>query len=89
MNFVEGIHKLSYLLTYTQVHNYPFLITFWYNFVSVYYIPGNNQFSPQYITIAADISVMEAKSSAVRGLRSCWVEDDDINIDVWMLQALA
>lgn len=57
--------------------------------MSVYYIPGNNQFSPQYITIAADISVMEAKSSAVRGLRSCWVEDDDINIDVWMLQALA
>lgn len=84
---MEFIHKLSYPLTYTQVHSYSFLIKFWYNFVSVYYIPGNNQFSPQYIIIAADISVMETKSSAVHGLRSCWIEDG-IDIDDWMLQAL-
>jgi hypothetical protein len=52
-------------------------------------MPGNNQFSSQYIIIAANISVMEAKFSAVRGLRSGWIEDDDADTDVEMLQALA
>jgi len=50
--------------------------------VSVYCIPANNQFSSQNIIIAADISVMEAKPSAVRGLRSGWIEDDDADTDV-------